>query len=378
MVAARRSSSTPKTSCDVIVAGAGVAGATAGGLLARDGRAVAVLDLGTTVAAPESEVWISGAAAATNDLLAFPWQKHAGVPVDTVAFHTADFRKTQEVRFDDPVGWCASLPEWSREVLRAASRLGAVIVEAGNADFCAHDDRVEATIGGRLIRTASLLLLASAPESGRVQGLGWSPGAPATSGYASHFVGTAPDRCRLREGTLHFVLGLEGGRGIGLLWRRSDRYALTAVAPTETASLVQIDFLARACASRFDLPAPPVRLPSAEVVVHPTARALDIDSHVGKRSLVFGEAGGFVGAAAAERVYPQMWSARLAAQVVHRALDGVHPQDVLRDFDTAWRTEMADYLRPPNTDLPYLLSIVFANKPMAARLARAFLNGGGL
>ena len=66
----------------------------------------------------------------------------------------------------------------------------------------------------------------------------------------------------------------------------------------------------------------------------------------------------------------------VAAEIIHRALDRPHPQDELREFDTKWRTTMADYLRPPNADLQFLLPLVFANKQMAERLAGAFLAAG--
>jgi flavin-dependent dehydrogenase len=113
----------------------------------------------------------------------------------------------------------------------------------------------------------------------------------------------------------------------------------------------------------------------SEVVAIPPSVALSMETHVGKRSVVIGDAGGFVSAASGEGIYPAMWSGKIAAEVVGRAVAASSPQDVLMEFNTAWRTEMADYLRPPNTDVQYILPLVFSNQPMADRMGAAFFSG---
>jgi hypothetical protein len=117
------------------------------------------------------------------------------------------------------------------------------------------------------------------------------------------------------------------------------------------------------------------RAVSAEVVRSPAAEALDMDSHVGKHTLLIGDAGGFISAASNEGVYPAMWSAQIAAEVADAALQTVHSQDELMSFDSQWRMKMADYLRSPNTDIQFLLPLVFSNQPMADRMGAAFFSG---
>jgi hypothetical protein len=70
-----------------------------------------------------------------------------------------------------------------------------------------------------------------------------------------------------------------------------------------------------------------------------------------------------------------MWSATIAAEVIGEAFDAPSSQDALMTFDSRWRIAMGDYLRPPNTDLPLLLPLIFSNKPMAQRMAAAFFCG---
>ena len=114
---------------------------------------------------------------------------------------------------------------------------------------------------------------------------------------------------------------------------------------------------------------------AASVMMNPTAVALAMDTHVAKHTLIVGDAGGFVAAASGEGVYAAMWSARIACQVICKALDAESPQDVLMEFDTAWRTTMADYLRAPTTDSQFILPLIFTNQPMADRMAAAFFAG---
>jgi flavin-dependent dehydrogenase len=107
----------------------------------------------------------------------------------------------------------------------------------------------------------------------------------------------------------------------------------------------------------------------------PAGGALEMETLVGKRCLLIGEAGGFVAAFSGERLYPEMSSGAAAAAAVGEALQAEVLQDALLGFSTAWRGELAEYLRLPNTDLALLMPLVFSNSQMSARVTRAFLLG---
>ena len=110
----------------------------------------------------------------------------------------------------------------------------------------------------------------------------------------------------------------------------------------------------------------------------PAGVALDLDTLVGKRCVLIGESAGFVSAFSGETIYPCMMSGWMAAEVVGRALAANVLQDELLSFGAAWRGELAEYLRSPNTDLSLLMPLVFDNEQMSKRVARAFLLGRGL
>ena len=100
-----------------------------------------------------------------------------------------------------------------------------------------------------------------------------------------------------------------------------------------------------------------------------------MESHVGKRCLLVGDAGGFVTSFSHEGIYPALRSGELAAETVAAALRAPVLQDELASFSTLWRSELAGYLRMPNTDLGLLMPMVFNNPQMSRRVARAFLLG---
>jgi flavin-dependent dehydrogenase len=103
--------------------------------------------------------------------------------------------------------------------------------------------------------------------------------------------------------------------------------------------------------------------------------ALDFESHVGKRCLLVGDAGGFVSAFSNEGLYPALRSGWRAAEVAAAALRAPLLQDELAGFGNVWRSDLAEYLRMPNTDLGLLLPMVFTNAQMSRRIARAFFLG---
>jgi flavin-dependent dehydrogenase len=108
----------------------------------------------------------------------------------------------------------------------------------------------------------------------------------------------------------------------------------------------------------------------------PVGGALELDHHTGKRTLLIDRVGGFLAAFSGEAVFPLLRSAMLAAEVVGKALsDEAMWQDRLAMFEKAWRRDLAQYLRMPNTDLGLLLPLVFRNEQMARRMVHAFVRG---
>jgi len=107
----------------------------------------------------------------------------------------------------------------------------------------------------------------------------------------------------------------------------------------------------------------------------PAGVALELETHVAKRCLLAGTAGGFAESITGQALAPSVRSALLAAKVAAEALKARDVQGELMKFKTVWRRSLADSLRPPNTSLHMLLPLLFVNERIVAKFTRALLYG---
>lgn len=107
----------------------------------------------------------------------------------------------------------------------------------------------------------------------------------------------------------------------------------------------------------------------------PAGVALELESHVAKRCVLIGTAGGFCESITGHSLLPSVRSALLAADLAAKALKADDPQSALMSFKNQWRKALADYLRPPNTSLHMLLPLLFANERIVGKFTRALLYG---
>lgn len=114
---------------------------------------------------------------------------------------------------------------------------------------------------------------------------------------------------------------------------------------------------------------------SGAVWYPPAGVALDLETHVAKRCLLIGTAGGFAESITGQTIYPGIRSAMIAADVADAALDHAKPQEEMMRFKSLWRKNLADYLRPPNTSLQMLLPLLFVNQQIVSKFTKALLFG---
>ena len=107
----------------------------------------------------------------------------------------------------------------------------------------------------------------------------------------------------------------------------------------------------------------------------PAGVALEMDSHVAKRCLLAGTAGGFADSITGQVPAQSIHSALLAANVAARALKARDVQDALMEYKNIWRKALADGLRPPSTPPQMLLPLLFANRRIVGRFTKALLYG---
>ena len=111
-------------------------------------------------------------------------------------------------------------------------------------------------------------------------------------------------------------------------------------------------------------------------VWHPPAGvALELGTHVAKRCLLMGTAGGFAESVTGQTIRSSLESAFLAAETARAALNGPDTQGKLAAFKSAWREKQSSYLRPPSTSLHLLLPLLFVNQSIITRFTKALLYG---
>lgn len=107
----------------------------------------------------------------------------------------------------------------------------------------------------------------------------------------------------------------------------------------------------------------------------PAGEALELETHVAKRCMLVGTAGGFADTITGQTLAPSVRSAIIAADIAAAALDSADIQDAMMRFKTEWRKTLADYLRPPSTSLHMLLPLLFVNSRIVSKFTRALLYG---
>ena len=380
---------------DVAIIGAGPAGATAAIVLGRKGYQVALIDRSAFPRPVSCAGWLSAKVEPLLAELALPVKTLLKSPFRDVTLFNADLTKTTKPRFESSAGYLVDRAGFDNTLANAAVQHGVTLFQASAVtDVRLKEQSVALTLANQQRISSRLLLLASGQGSELLDRIGfprqlggnplWTAQVEAI-GIQSTVAGLKGPASGAADATatgphVGVALGLDGGGSFGLFCTEKDRAMVNVnwAGDRERA----IPALVGLCKAAFQHRAVPVDLSkqaeSAGLVRSPASAALDMDSHVAKHTLLIGDAGGFISAASNEGIYPAMWSAKLAAQVIDVALQSDFSQDDLMTFDSLWRTQMADHLRSPHTDIRFLLPLIFQNQPMADRMGAAFFFGENL
>jgi geranylgeranyl reductase family protein len=128
-----------------------------------------------------------------------------------------------------------------------------------------------------------------------------------------------------------------------------------------------------------------VKLIPSDVTISNPDYALDPAGAVHKmktltqgRTILIGDAAGFVSGSTGEGIYPGMVSGAIAADVVHEAL--ARGSSDASSFNERWRTELGGYLRPlpggeQKTSTVSRIDLIFRSRLVSAIAGRIFLYG---
>ncbi|MCA9243866.1 MAG: FAD-dependent oxidoreductase [Phycisphaerales bacterium] len=355
------------TEFDLIIAGAGPAGCAAAIRAGQRGaRAALVGASGTDVA----QSWVSPDGVALLNDLKLKEKAVGAARFRGIRLHDWRGARRAEVNDAELAGWIVGRPAFETALANAANASKTVErFETRIAEVAIGEEWVEASRddGGSLKGRALLIGDGAHSTLARRCGLvpaGATSGAPACMSASFDCDGDTGIDVILgahREGKSATLVRNNGAATLTLLTR--DRSTSPEAQWAEAIEAARVAGLLSG-----DLPAP-------TAYACPAGLALDLDTHIGKRSLLIGDAGGFVAAFSGEGLYPGMWSGARAAEIALDALAEPVPQDAMQRYSVEWRAALADYLRMPNTDLSLLMPLVFGNEQMTARVARAFVYG---
>lgn len=179
------------------------------------------------------------------------------------------------------------------------------------------------------------------------------------------------------EGALH-VVELRERTELGVFFVANGRFHVRVISNSVASGnramelSAMINGLQKASIIPVDLP---LGRAKGAVWYPPAGVALELETHVAKRCLLAGTAGGFVECITGQSLVPSVRSSLLAADVAIAALASDEPQNTLMKYKTMWRKSLADYLRPPNTSLHMLLPLLFVNQRIVSKFTRALLYG---
>ena len=375
---------------DCLVVGAGPAGAAAAFLLADHGASVALVDAARFPRPKPCAGWLSALAVRHFPFLDTIRRNVRAVPFRRLVFHSPDLQATARYSSRSHLGYIVSRKRFDAALVRLAAGAGAetflgrkvVAVQAAERNVT-----VTLASGRRLV--GRLLVGADGAAGIVARSLGlrdrWE-NHQVVACLAKDVPLTRKQSADGFQGAIHVALGFGGASGYA--WAFPGAGAVNVgigVRATEAGRLQSLyDAWVQGLRDKRMLPKGANAAGPAGAVI-PAGAAIEFDNHVGKRTVLVGDAGGFASAATGEGIYPGIWSASIAARSIREALaadrgekKGTTCQDALLAFRSEWRCEMASYLQMPNVNLAFLLPLIFTNQEIADRFARAFLFGENL
>ena len=366
---------------DVAVLGAGPAGSTAAILLAQKERRVVLVDEKDFPRSDRSLGWMNARVASLLTDLGAKAKEPKRQDIKAVRFLSGDFSKSAQPTFEDVPGYLIDRVELCNGLVSAASRAGVEIVQGCKAkNVVLRESSVVTELADGRCVDSRLLILASGWESPLLDRVGLPPQRGGSKMWTAQVEAPLDSTSKSGEPNMVVILGIDPAGSFGQVCSSADRVSIAISWFQEPDTT--LGALSHLCRSVFENGVVPIDLSRAavatEVEASPAAAAIDMESHVGKHTLLIGDAGGFVAALSNEGIYPAMWSAQIAADVATEALSSVHSQDALMGFDTQWRMQMADYMRAPSSDSQFLIPLVFSNQPLTDRMGAAFFHGANI
>ena len=376
---------------DVVVVGAGPAGSCVARFLADEGARVALIDGARFPRPKPCAGWVNAKAVADFPFLDAVRRKVKAVPFRRLVFHSPDLAHTAEFSCRRHVGYIVRREKFDTELVRLAEKAGAqpilgrkvVAIESGEQGataVLANGKRV----AGRILVGADGVHSTVA----RITGLRphWAPEQLVYCLSKTLPLAARPRTACFGTASVHVSLAFGSAPGYAWAFPGPDCVNIGIGVRGWDADRLRPLYNAWVAGLRSHGMLPPgARADNPDGATVPAGAALEFESHVGKRTILIGDAGGFACASTGEGIYPAILSASIATKSILKALEadrskktGTHCQDELQAFKHQWRQQIAAYLQMPNVNVTFLLPLIYTNQEIADRFGRAFLFGENL
>ncbi len=355
---------------DVAIIGAGIAGVSCALSAADHGLRVVLIEKQKHGAPRARPDWVSARSLAMLADRKVDVKPVVGEPFGGATFHSSDLSQHADTSESEPPAFRVDYTGLVQHLSGDVRSKGVTLLHGTEPETIAcGETSVRLTWADREPIEAGFLVQADGAHPSPTAASG-EPGAWVAELQLNGLEGPSPHQ-------LHWILGLDEGRTVASWWWegtlaviRSSGFGSPDAVRRRLVGCVKQAMEERWLRGQAKIVPENVALRPA-----PARHALEMDSHVDKRALRIGDAGGFVSRATREGIEPAIRSAFLAAETLSEAAENRTPQDALQKFDVSWRTGMAEDLGSPSAQVPFMLPLIFKNSQMAQRLAATFWYG---
>jgi geranylgeranyl reductase family protein len=370
---------------DVLVIGAGPSGSTAATALANLGHSVAIIDKAVFPRHKTCASWINALAFLRFDYLQAELPNLVDCPFHGIRFYDQSIVRHGQYNERKPSGYLTLRSKFDHGLVRIAIAAGAEVHQDVRAVRIEEDKTgIQATLSDGRSDHARFLVGADGSNSqiARWSGLrkSWRHDQYVLCANEDiPYSAQAIERFYGERFPLFVSLRFQGLDGYGWVFPKRD-YICVGIG-----GRIGQDADIRAIMRMFVERAREVKLIPADLKISDPDYALDPAGAVHKmktltksRTILIGDAAGFVSGSTGEGIYPGMVSGAIAADVIHEAL--AKGSSDVSAFNDRWRGELGSYLRSlrgeeQKASTVSRIELIFRSKLVAAVAGRIFLYG---
>jgi len=367
---------------DAIVVGAGPAGSTAAKILAENDLRCILIEKEKLPRDKVCAGWLN-----RGVFEKFPYLKEASDRFISAAFYklifnSTDLQKRTQYEEEAELGYLVKRAVFDLFLAGIARDSGCELKDGCSLDSLSiTDESVKAGLSDGSRISARVIIGADGVSSEVARIAGLNPGWASNKLILCLNKNIAVDEDRLdsfygRRRPIHVSLGYSFISGYAWIFPKKDEIAVGIggrASSTQGIGQTFERFVREAVQNKI--------LPEGLDCAHPETALISAGAAVtlqktgSGRVLLAGDAGGFASGSTAEGIFPAMQSAQLAAEIACEALKSDNFESTASTYNNAWRSELENYIKPPDASELILLPMIYSFKRIKDRVAGKFLYG---